>query len=306
VQAELSCIAGRTREPYLRACSMLVDAFLDYHGGAFGTAERRFQAAEARFRQETRGTYFEAGFCHWFRLVALRNRGMFGELSRGFFEWTRDAERRGDRFSEASLRLNLNAVWLARDAPDEARRDLDRAKWIPPEGGYHLQHWYEQYARAEIDLYTGEAAQGVERLRAALAGMSRSFILRMRIHRVLVRWTLGRLVVSTGGRRALDEAERIARQLAGEDVAYAKVFSLLLQGGIARRRGQRRPAESALANAIRLAEAHDLPHAAEAARWRLGEITGGPNGRDLVSRARTWMDSQDIRAPERMMGVWAP
>jgi hypothetical protein len=306
VWAEVSRIADKTGDAYLSACATLVDAFLDYHGGAFGSAEAKFRLAEARFRRETRGTYFESGFCHWFRLVALRNRGMFGELSRGFFEWTRDAERRGDRFSEASLRLNLNAVWLARDDPHEALHDLDRAGWIPPEGGYHLQHWYEQYARSEIDIYTGDFAGGAARFRPVLTSLSRSFILRMRVHRVLAWWTLGRLVVSAGGRAGLDEAEGLARKLAREDVAYARVFGLLLAAAVARRRGKRSTEDRALGDAIRLSESHDLPHSAAAARWRLGEIATGGRGDDLIGQAREWMQGQDIRAPERMVALWAP
>jgi len=75
----------------------------------------------------------------------------------------------GDRFTEASLRFNLNAVFLARDQPELALEELSRVSWMPPEGGYHVQHWYAEQARAEHALYTGNVDVGLVRLRSALS-----------------------------------------------------------------------------------------------------------------------------------------
>jgi hypothetical protein len=212
---EVTKIAASTGEPYLEGCRFLVDGFLDYHAGRFRAAGEKFVDGERAFRA-ARGTYFEAGFCQWFRFVALRNRGMIGEIERGFDEWARDAERRGDRFNETSIRYNLNGVWLARDDVDGARRDLARTPWAPPAGGFHLQHWYEAAARAEIALYAGEHAAHLPELRATFARLARSMIPRMRIHRATSHWTAARVLVacaasSPRARALLAEAERYAR-----------------------------------------------------------------------------------------------
>src|SRR5262245_36386694 len=146
-----------------------------------GAAER---LAESIPRLQTLPeSYFERAFCHCFRLICLRNRGQLRELQAGFADWVREAQRRGDRFTEASLRFNLNNVWLARDQPDEALRDLERVDWIQPQGGYHMQHWYKQHARAEIALYAGGAAQWLPEFRRVYARLSKSLIMRMRVHR---------------------------------------------------------------------------------------------------------------------------
>jgi hypothetical protein len=122
----------------------------------------------------------------------------------------------------------------------------------------------------------------------------------MRIHRVLARWTIGRLAVSAGD---LDVASAVAQQLAAEDVGYARVFGAVLGASVARRRGRKGDAAERWLGAVAQAEAHDLPHLAEAARWRLGELSGH---RDLVARARDWMQGQEVREPEKMLRLWAP
>jgi hypothetical protein len=287
----------------------MIEGFVDYHAGSFRRAATILRGIELRLRDQP-GTYFERAFCQCFRLISLRYCGRYGELERGFLEWVRSAERRGDLFSEAAIRFNLNGVWLARDAPDEARRDLARTRWTPPEGGYHMQHWYEQHARFEIDLYTGEVHRGLAAFRPVAAELSRSLLRWMRIHRVHALWLLARLLLASaasgGGAGEIGEAARIARRLAREDVPYARVQALLLGAGVERQRGEDAECCRLLERATALAEAHDYPHYASAACLRRGSLLGGSRGAALVSRAREWMTEQSIRAPERMARIWAP
>lgn len=291
--AEVAKIARMTGDPYLRACTFMARGFLDYHGGAFRSAEAAFVEGERRYRDETRGSYFEGGFCHWFRLNALRHRGMWSELSRGFEGWIRSAERRDDRFMEAAIRLNLNAIWLVRDRPDEALRDLERTRWSPPEGGYHLQHWYVESARAEIGLYAGDAKAALARFRPFMKALGRTLIPRMRIHRATMHWTLARLLLASGG--PLPAIERLARRLRDERIGFATVWADLTWAAVLHRRGQRAGAEEALERAASTAERFDLPQYAAAARHRLGH-----------AGARTWFADQGILDPGRMTLLWAP
>jgi hypothetical protein len=303
-------IADRTGDAYGIGTCRLIDGFLDYHAGAFDRAARLLRDVEQEFRRLP-GTYFEQVFCHCFRLICLRNRGQLGELSRGFFDWVRDAERRGDFFTEASVRFNLNNVWLARDEPAEARRDLERTTWTPPEGGFHLQHWYEELARAEVDLYERAGEDGLARFRPIFAELSRSFILRMHLHRSIARWLLGRLIVAAARTAKepgplLDEASKLEKRLASEQFPYARTYSLLLRSAVAYRRADTVEATRLLEATIREADASDLPHCANAARYRLGKITAGPRGAELVRTARAWMEGEQIKNPVQMADVWAP
>jgi hypothetical protein len=172
-----------------------------------------------------------------------------------------------------------------------------------------VQHWYEQQARVEIDLYAGSARAGLDRFRIQMKALSRSFILRMRLHRSHARWLLGRLILgSTENRPAcgdlLREVEQLARQLAAEDVGFARVWSLLLTAGVERQRGREEAAVRALEAAVTDADRHGLLHCQHAALYRLGERVQGERGADLKRRAISWAESQQIKDPARLLSSW--
>jgi hypothetical protein len=284
-----------------------MDGFLAYHAGEFAKAVNILGATEQALL-ELPGTYFEQAFCHCFRLICLRYGGQLGELSQGYFEWIRRAERRGDRFTATSLRFNLNGIWLARDEPEEALRDLTRVMWMPPAGGYHMQHWYEQQARAEIALYRKDAQAGLVHFRRELGAMSRSFILRMRIHRAYARWLLARLILASpsASSSSLAEVEAIAKQLWSEDIGFAQTWSLTVAAGAAQRRGKSDQASSALREAMSAAERAGLWQLEQATRHQLGLLVGGAVGSALTSRALAWAAEQRIRNPQRLFASWLP
>jgi serine/threonine protein kinase len=305
---EVVRIDAMAGDGYQGCLAPLMEGFVDYHSGLFRRAAANLREVERRLSDQP-GTYFERTFCHCFRLISLRYGGRYGELERGFFDWVRSAERRGDLFSEAAIRFNLNGVWLARDAPDEARRDLVRTRWPAPRGGYHMQHWYEQQSRFEIDLYTGEGRRGLAEFRPIAARLSRSLVRAVRIHRVHVHWLLGRLLLAAaaaGGAGEVGEAARVAGRLGREDVPYARTYALLLRAGIAHRRADDAGCVRFLDLAAAYADANDYPHCASASRLRLGSLVGGARGAALVGRAREWMAEQNIRDPQRMARVWTP
>ena len=109
----------------------------------------------------------------------------------------REAVRRSDRFMETTLARSLCMVWLAADDVAHARADLDRRAWSPPEGGYHLQHWYELRARSEIDLYQRDAAGTRARVESELEQLSRALWMRVQIVRTEALWLRGRLLLAS-------------------------------------------------------------------------------------------------------------
>ena len=307
--AEVAKIVALIADPYVTAAAEMIHGHLDVQAGDFSAAQARLTGSLQEFRAIP-GTYFEQAFCHCFRLISLRNRGQLAELQAGFADWLREAERNGDRFTEASLRFNLSNIWLARDEPEEALRDLERVTWVNPEGGYHVQHWYEQHARVEVALYSGNAAAGLARFREVLAQLSRSFILRMRLHRSVAHWLLGRLILASlegqpaGASVALREVARLAKSLWREDAPFARTFSLLLSAAVAHKRGElnasRRELEAAIAEAGRA----DLPHCAHSAQLRL--VARNAAERAQAARSEAWFAQQRIVNPKRMLEVWAP
>ena len=307
VLVELRRLAEHTGDAYLAGCVLLVGAFLDYHRGAFREGEVKFALGEQAFRNLP-GTYFEAGFCTWTRLLLLRNLGHYGKLAR-FEEWTRDAVRRGDFLMEASIRLTLNAVWLARDDVEGLAGDLDRTTWVPPRVGYHLQHWYHEWARAEIALYERDPSR-LAHFRRVVREVSLTFVVLIRIQRAMVRWAFARLLVAQAvtvkSRGLLRQASRLATQLEREEIGYARVWALLVRAAIDHLRGDDEPAVRRLERAIVEAADNGLDQCAHAARWRLAGLVGGDTGQRLRAEAALWARGEKIARMDWMVGIWAP
>jgi len=53
-------------------------------------------------------------------------------------------------------------------------------------------------------------------------------------------------------------------------------------------------------------EAVDMMHIASAARWRLGELLGGDEGRVLIGQARAALSAEGIVRPDRVVAMFAP
>src|SRR5262249_1718381 len=157
--------------------------------------------------------------------LSLRHLGETQELRRWHDEYLRDAVRRGDRYTETSLRRALNLLWLIQDQPAEAHRNLELPLWMPPEGTFHVQHWYEIMARVELDLYEDNASSTLERMQASFQALERSLLPRVVTVRTLLWWFRGRMALarSLGGQhpwRARNEASRMAKKLEHEGSAY--------------------------------------------------------------------------------------
>jgi hypothetical protein len=147
-------------------------------------------------------------------------------------------------------------------------------------------------------------------LRAVLAQLSRSFIVRLLLHRCLGRWLLGRMILAsveqgddTPG--ALEEVSRLADALARES-DFGHTWAQLLYAGVASCQRKVAQMRAFLEAAMRSAERTDLPHCEHSARHRLGASLGGSEGAALISTSLAWFEEQRIANPGRMIEIWAP
>ena len=107
-------------------------------------------------------------------------------------------------------------------------------------------------------------------------------------------------------RPLLRSAERDARRLEREGMAWSTALALPIRAGVAAARGDASRAATLFADAATRLEAVDMNLYAAASRRRLGEILGGDEGRAHVEQADSWMRQQAIRNPARMAEVFAP
>jgi serine/threonine protein kinase len=304
-------IVGVNRDPYVLAWSQAGYGAFAYFSGKFRAAATLWSEVENQFRDSTTGTAWEINNARIFRMLSLRYLGVFRELGRWYDEYLRDAARRGDRYTEATLKRVLAIGWLARARVDMARADLEEDLWSPPEGGFHLQHWYALRAWAEVDLYERAGAAAMERARPLLQRFDRSLMARIMTLRAETPWIRGRLALAqaeAGVARgaALAVANQMARKMERELFPPAAAWASLLRAAIAVQKGDADGAVAAARRAAALAQDVDLQLCHAAATRRLGELLGGDEGKDLVAEGTAWMIHQGIQDPTRMTEVVAP
>ena len=246
-----------------------------------------------------------------FLVLALRELGEFREWQECAPTFLRDAAHRGDLWFETTMRRACIPLFLMRDQPDEALRDLRRTSWVRPEGRYHFQHWQELRARVEVQLYTGMTPEFVEEFQPRFRQFQRSMLFRMARFAAIYHELRGRVALTLSYHpehrpRGLRDAARAARQLEREPHDYARAWGLLLRAGIAARRDQPERAAAQLADAASLAESKSMRFHAALARRRRGELIGGDEGRALIAAADEWMTRQGIVDIEKMTATFAP
>ena len=101
-------------------------------------------------------------------------------------------------------------------------------------------------------------------------------------------------------------AERDARLLRRERIAWAEALAQLVRAGVAMGRHDAGAARRLLGDAAVRLDAAGLRLHAAAARRRLGERVGGSQGHRLVEQADAWMKGQNVRRPDRMAALLAP
>jgi hypothetical protein len=81
---------------------------------------------------------------------------------------------------------------------------------------------------------------------------------------------------------------------------------LLIRAGAASLRGDSDRAVELLERSATALEAADMSLHLNAARWHLGRLIGGSEGRDMTAVADAWMRDQSIVRPDLIAAMIAP
>jgi len=310
VLSRAETVAVATQDPSIEAWVLAAKGFISYFSVVSATGYKLLEAASHKIRTEATGMSWELNSIGVAKMWALRQMGRTRVLARELDRAVDDASRRGDLYTETSVRRAANMVWLARDDPDGAERDLGRATWIPPEGQFHLQHYWELEARGQIVLYRRDAARALDDMRPQFAALNRSLIPRLQIPRINSRWLLARLLLAAHetapDRALLREATAVARGLRKESIDAATVCALLIEAGVAAQHGDRTGLVAALERAVPLASGCDMELHAAVARYRLAQLIGGVTASEHGDAAEQWFGEQEIRNPEAFCATVAP
>ncbi len=307
----LDRLADETGDTYLQAWSVMAAAGHSYFAGQFLPASEALDEAFRVFRVHAGGAAWETDNARLVWHFTVRFRGAYRDGIRRFEEDVRDAQRRGDRYAETSLRRCCNFLWLAFDEPKRAHVELEQARWLPPEGGFHLQHYYELEARLELALYEGKEGEVAEELEPYFAGVERSLLTRLQVVRSVTNWLRGRMLLAMSARdpsrtdlRA--QAEGCARRLRKERAAYPRVFGDLLRAAASAQAGDRERASAHLREVARAGEPLEMWPCVTAAWARRGQLIGGGEGEALIRRAEEWAQRAGVANPSKHWQVHAP
>lgn len=296
-------LAASLATPRARAYITLAEAFLEYYNGRFRRAVEAFKLAEVAFR-DLAGVAWEQNTIRLHRLRATDYQGAWGELRSLYEEYLADAQRRNDRYVEASITRWFNVLWLAHDEPDRAGADLDQSVWrAPAKDEYHLQHFLEVRARVELAFYRGDGAKQSHWALPGLDAAEGSMLFRIQIAQAIADWLRGRIAACEGD---VETIEAMAKALDAQDINYARIWGGLLRGTAQAQRGDVAAASETLCDIADYADANDFPLCATIARLRGGGLTPGAKGAALVSTSLSVMKALDIQNPMRMADVFAP
>jgi hypothetical protein len=305
-------LAQRLDDPYALGLVHLASGMNEFCRGRWPSACQLLRQSIAVFQQRCRGVSWERSTAELFLLRGLLTMGEFAEAKRLSVPLLEDARARGDLYSAIMNGAYVGAnVCLAADDV-AAARDLVRelvGEW--PSKEFNIQHLHALWGETCIELYCENGTAAWDRLNEVWpltrapqnVQVIRIWMLEFRARSALA----SAQQAAVRDRRALlRAAESDARRLEGTRIDFAVALAQLFRASLASSRGDQAMARQRLTRAIESLDAAAMHSYAAAARWRLGVLQGGQEGQALVDQADSWMRSQAIHNPARMVAMHAP
>jgi hypothetical protein len=305
-------LAQQLARPYPAAMVALAKGIADALGGRWQSAWTLCDQAEGIFRTHCTGVMWELSTAHRFALWPLMFLGEVAEIGRRLPALIKEARERNDLYAVTNLSLVIRTfVRLADDEPERARRELRQVMDDWSQQGFHVQHMNRLLDEVQISLYQGEGGAAWEQVTGHWPTLARSHLLRVQQVRIFLLHLRARAALTAAPAaaepgRLLRAAERDARHLGRERIAWAEALAQLVCAGVAMSRHDAEGARQLLEDAAGRLEAAGLRLHAAAARRRLGEQLADGQGHRLVEQAEAWMKGQNVRRPDRMTALLAP
>lgn len=290
-------IGADPEDPYVRSVISGARGASAYFGGDVVRAAKYFEDAIATLRHAP-GANWESSTARLFEIFALKYIGEFATMRAKYEEYKVDAAYRGDRYLDSTMRRAGVLMWLAEDDARGAVRELVRATWVPPAERFHVQHFHELIAWAEIGIYHGvmdDRAQLADRF----ARLKSSMLLRIESVRTQTEYTRARLALT--GHLPPDEAARSAAKLEKDHRnPLARAWSTMIRAGMT---SDRTRAAELYASSIAHAEQAGMKATVAALRLRVGELREDAS---LQASAEGELASLGVRNAARMTALIAP
>ncbi|HTJ44165.1 MAG TPA: AAA family ATPase [Kofleriaceae bacterium] len=301
--------AEKVGEPFAEAYVEMAAGAIAFLCGRWRESLAHCDAAERLYRNECVGVAWELGSTQRMSLTCLWHMGRIAELKKRISRALDEADRRGDLYAATQLRTVLQPnVCLMDDREADARAELARAKLGLPQREITLQHWQYMQARGLCELYAGDPRAALAIFDEEVPVFRRAYLFRVQAVRAFTAFVqlaarLGAL--AQGGDRKLEGA--IAKQRANLDQGdLERSVPMLVDAELAVLRGDLEVAAIRYRSAAAGFEAVDMTLISSAARWRLGELLGGDEGRTLRTEVEARLAGEGVARPERVVAMFAP
>ena len=284
--------------------------------GRWREAYERMAAGEKYLRDNAASARWEIDILQVFGAAALVYLGRFRQLAELLPAYIREADERGDVYAKRGLQgWRSNTLWLALDDPAEASRRV--ALVAIGDDEFHLHHYYELLARAQIELYSGRPEAAHDRVEAMWRPLRKSHTLRIQSVRIEAWHLRGRCALATAvsspanRSELLAAAKKAAAKLERESAAWADAFAALLRAGVATLTADVEDSVASLRSAIDLCEATNMEAYAAAAQLRTGQIISGRESQRVVAEAMSYFEREQVANPTAFSdllvpGQWTP
>jgi tRNA A-37 threonylcarbamoyl transferase component Bud32 len=306
-------LARRSSDAPTIGLARMCKAMVRYFAGDFDAVANELFEVEQYLLTHCLNVGWELATTRSFACFSLRLSGRLRELAERFDRYTADADRTGDRYLATNLRTYQSIVWLMRDDPERAARDIEGVLDPWPRDLYHVQHFFHLYARCEQALYRERPDQASDALAAEGDRLAGSALLKISGIRIEHAWISGRVALAVAETLPPEErapylrrASQHARALARAEHQTGVAMGALLEAGICWLEPSPARALVALERAVATAEAAGAVLLAESGRRWLGDQRGGPEGEELRESSRRWMTKQGVMDPDRIAHLIAP
>jgi hypothetical protein len=313
--AEAEVLARRSADQATVGLTRMCRALVRYFDGEYEACTNELLSVEQHFLRHCRGMSWELATTRSFACFSMRLGGRVRELCERFDRYTADADRTGDRYLSTNLRTYQSIVWLMRDNPERARKDIEGILDAWPVDTYQVQHFFCLYGRCEQALYCEKPEEAWQAILDEDSRLRQSTLLKVSGLRIENASICGRVALAMAeklepGARVpyLRRVQQSVRVLRKSEHQTGVAMGATLQAGLRSLTpdADRTLTVVALDRAVATADAAGAVLLAESGRRWLGELVGGRRGEDLRARSNGWMAEQGIQNPARIAHLIAP
>jgi len=284
------------------------------------------ERAEDTLKQNCTGMDYELHIAQLHDLLCHSVIGNLKVLSERLNALLQEAREQGDLITMTNLRAALAYLpTLARDQPDQARREVEAAIAAWSNRSFHLQHYHWLVSRVNIELYAGCFRTARQVLLGQWRGLRRSLLLSIQASRITMLELRARTALaltaeilsemasdlaygrpSSGSFASLvRDADHCIRAIRKERTQYGEALALKLLALRATLLGEEEDAKGFYFQAELGFDACGMALHSAAVRWSRGRLQGAP-GLQVREAAEAVMREQGISNPARFATMHVP